>query len=307
MIARRHLLAFSGCGWIGKSLGAPLAPQAPSFRSTVNLVLLDVLVTDSAGHPVAGLDRANFRIKERNRFVPIDRVSTGATNLSVGLVLDYSRSMIHSQARVVQAVEQLRSRLSPTDEAFILTFNERVTKAVPPALMSANVAGRWSSQLYKTRPDGQTALYDAIVEAASTLHSATHPRRAILVLSDGKDTASQATRADADRALLESNTLFYAVGLFAPGDLDTDPGTLSSFAHHTGGRAIFEPRLEFLATEFDRILAELRSRYVLGFLTSEPTAVAGETRRVHVYATDAQGRSLRVRTRESFFIAGEAK
>jgi Ca-activated chloride channel family protein len=273
----------------------------------VNLVLLDVLVTDNAGRPVPGLERSNFRVKEMNRVVTVDRVSSGSASISVGLVLDYSRSMIGSQARVVQAAEQLRTRLAPDDEAFVLTFNERVKSAIAPSRIGTELSDRWTKPLYKAVPDGMTALFDAIVQAADTLRSATHERRAMLVLSDGKDTASQATRSQAVQALLETNTLFYGIGLFEKYDLEGDSKTLSSFADHTGGRAIFEPKLDLLAAEFDRILVELRARYVLGFLTSEPEAPKGEMRRVRVFATGSDGRPLRVRTREAFYIASSAK
>ena len=306
MIARRHMLAISGSGWL-RSLGAPLVPQAPSFRSTVNLVLLDVLATDDAGHPVLGLQPANFRIKEKNRWVKVDRLAPGSTEISLGIALDFSRSMINSQARVVQAVGQVRRRLAPVDEAFILAFNEHVTNVVPAALVGDAPPGRWTAPLYELRPDGQTALYDAIVQAASHLDSAKHERRAMLVLSDGKDTASHAKREDAALSLLRSNVLLYVVGLFERNDPDADARGLSHLAEQSGGRAIFEPKLELLVTEFDRIMAELRARYVLGFITTDSTLASGEIRRVKVYATDANGRSLKVRAREAFFIGGEPK
>lgn len=290
---------------VNQSLGLPMGSQAPSFRSTVNLVLLDVLVTDGAGRPVAGLERSNFRLKVNNQIVTVDRVTTGATDLSLGLVLDYSRSMRNSQARVVQAVAQLRSRLDAQDEAFVLVFNE-VVKTVIPAARIGKATATWSTLLYPIQPDGQTALFDAIVQGTITLRSAAHPRRAVLVLSDGQDTASRHSRADAEKALMESNILFYAVGLFKPGEMDTDPRTLSSFADRSGGRAIFEPSVDRLGAEFDGILAELRARYVLGFLTGDAVNGQGETRRVQVSASDANGRSLRIRTRQSFFI-GDVK
>ena len=305
MIARRDFLSISGCGWMNWSLGSLMATQAPSFRSTVNLVMLDVLVTDDAGRPVPGLEKSNFKIKEKNKLMTVDRVTTRATNLSVGIVLDYSRSMQTSMAKVVQAVEKLRTRLAPEDEAFVLVFNERVSTIVPATLLAK--ATPWSTPLYKVRPDGQTALFDAISQGSDLLKNAVHERRAMVVLSDGKDTASKATRGEASKRLLESNTLFYSVGLFEQHDIESDGKTLSSFADDTGGRAIFEPSVDKLASEFDGILAELRARYVLGFLTSESTKADGETRRVRVYATDANGRSLHVRTRESFFIAGAPK
>ncbi len=306
MISRRDLLATSGCGWMTSSLSPLRAAQAPSFRSSVNLVLLDVLVTDESGTPVPGLLQENFRIKERNKFVALDRLTTGVTNLSLAVVLDYSRSMIHAQARVVQAVEQFRRRLAPEDEAFVLAFNEKVRRVIEPAKMGV-VNTAWAPLLYREKPDGQTALFDAVVQGADGLKSSVHARRAMVVLSDGKDTASQVKREAAARGLMEANVLFYAVGLFKPGEPDTDSGTLSGFAELTGGRAIFEPRLEKLGGEFDRILTELRARYVLGFLTSEPDGDNGETRRVRVFATGPNGRHLRVRTRESFYIAATGK
>jgi Ca-activated chloride channel family protein len=203
-------------------------------------------------------------------------------------------------------VEQLRMRLAPEDEAFVLTFNERVTNVIEPALVGSSAAVPWTTPLYRTKPDGQTALFDAITRGAEMLRSSTHERRAMVVLSDGRDTASQNNKAEASRYLLESNVLFYAVGLFPRGDLESDSRTLSHFADDTGGRVVFEPKVERLAAEFDSILSELRARYVLGFLTSESAKGAGETRKVRVFATDANGRPLKVRTRESFFIAGDS-
>ena len=184
-LASRVVLVFTAI------VATPAQCQPPTIRTSVNLVLLDVAVFTKDGKPAAGLKRENFRIVDAGQERPIARFETGNADLSVAVVVDFSRSMRPRKVAVIQALQRLQKQLSAADEMAVIVFNEE-TLVLQPSLPNANAA--WLAALIGLAPDGKTAVYDALTEAARLLSRATHSRRVCILLSDGVDTASSVSR-----------------------------------------------------------------------------------------------------------------
>ena len=275
--------------------------QPPTIRTSVNLVLLDVAVYTKDGKPAAGLKRENFRIVDAGRERPITRFETGDADLSVAFVVDFSRSMRPRKVAVIQALQRLQKQLSAADEMAVIVFNEEILVLQPP-LPSANTA--WLAALIGLTPDGKTAVYDALTEAARLLSRATHSRRVCILISDGVDTASSISSNTAIDMLRAGNVTAYSVGLFPSGDGEADGRFLRRLAAESGGLALFDERRAGLDGVLDTILTDLRSRYVIGFLTDDPREGRTEVRQVDLTVRDGHGEGLRMRTRKSYLIGG---
>ncbi len=201
-------------------------PQEPSFRATSSeLVVLPVVVTDKQGAFVADVARERFSVFDNGRPMPIEIFTNQDAPVTVGLIIDASSSMRTKMAEVQAAALAFARSSNPEDELFALRFNDDVRDAVPgrQQLLAEDVEALGSA-IGALKPDGQTALYDALLEGLDRLDSATRARKALIVVSDGGDNASQAKLADVLTRARRSNAAIYTVGLFERDDDDRNPG-----------------------------------------------------------------------------------
>jgi VWFA-related protein len=278
--------------------------QEPSFRTGVNLVLLDVSVTNSKGVPVTGLGRENFEVKEDGVRREISGFALGSEYVSLAVAVDYSGSMTPRRGALIQSLRVFVSLLQPQDEAILLTFNEHSNPITSLATAESQYPEEWPAALLRVLPAGQTSLYDAAIHASEELEQSKHERRVVIILSDGNDTASTATLKDAIAVLQSANRLVYCVGLFRPGEPDTDARALRRLAESTGGLALFDEDGGGLSQALGKVMADLRSRYVLAFRSAEAPPGATQVRRLAVTARDTAGRRLKVRARDQYRVTG---
>lgn len=272
--------------------------QEPAFRTSANYVLVDVSAKDSNEVPVGGLSEANFTVTDDGEPVEITRFTEGSTEISIVLAADYSGSMRPRRTALIRGVEQLSSLLLPQDETSLVLFNEN------PVLAAKGQAGEWGKLLTTAPPTGQTALYDAAILASDTLEDSMYQRRVAILLSDGEDTASMASKEKMFAALRRSGTLVYAIGLFRQGERHTDAGVLQELAERTGGQAFFSPDGTNLTQVFVDIVNDLRSRYVLMFPAADPPSDEDLIRKISVTARDSSGKKLNVSARKEYVVSG---
>jgi Ca-activated chloride channel homolog len=280
---------------------ALLRAQEASFRTlSSELVVLPVVVTDKRGTLRSDLDREQFAIYDNGHQRPIELFTNEDVPVSVGLVIDGSSSMRAKLGEVIAATLRFAQLSNPNDELFTFSFNDDVRDAVPDRrFLLAGDFRVLETALRSLAPQGQTAMYDALMAALDRLEQASRPRKILILISDGGDNASAATL---DRVLARaraSNAAIYTIGLYDRDDPDRNPKVLQAIAHATGGERFLPESPAPLLRVCERIAREIRSGYTIGFV---PPDRDGAYHRVQVSVRS--DRSLRVRTRPGYFAAG---
>ena len=279
----------------------PVAAQEPIFRSgSSELVVLPVVVSDKQGRYVSDVARERFTVYDNGRPVPIELFTNQDTPVTIGLILDASSSMGPKLGEVLAASLAFARSSNPEDELFALRFNDDVRDAVAGhRFLRAGDLVALEIALASVRPEGRTALYDALVAGLDRLAEGSRPRKALIVISDGGDNASTATL---DRVLVRarnSNAAIYTIGLFEDEDLDRNPGVLKSLANTTGAERFLPRSPGQLLQACERIAREIRSGYTIGYI---PPDHDGAFHRVRVGIQPSA--RLTVRTRPGYFAAG---
>ena len=281
------------------------APQEPSFRSgSSELVVLPVVVTDKQGRYLSELERERFAVFDNGRPVPIELFTNEDAPVTIGLVIDASGSMGSKLGDVIIAALAFARSSNPQDELFVVRFNDDVQHVIRdrPFLFADDQAALHVA-LRSMRPDGRTALYDALVEGIDHLGRGSRARKALIVVSDGGDNASAATLDQVLARARESNATIYTLGIYEPDDLDKNPGVLKSLARATGGERFLPRSAGEMLKVCELIAREIRSGYTIGYV---PPDRDGVFHRLRVQIT-APGRNLVVRTRPGYFAASAPK
>jgi Ca-activated chloride channel family protein len=267
------------------SLAAILAAQV---RVDVRLVNVVATVSDARGRAVPNLTANDFVLEEDGTPQPITHFSQDHNvPVSVGILLDTSGSMERKIRTAVEAVERFTRRIHADDEIFLISFSGQ------PVLRQdfTDDRDKLSQALRHVNATGGTALYDALRDGLTKIQSGQHHKRAILVLTDGQDTASSTKLEEVLRLIRESELVLYPIGISpltpAKGDA-VDINVLHALEENSGGRAFLLAESLFgrngqIEKILDTIADELQSQYTLGFYPSRPD--------------DGRYHSLRVRTR----------
>lgn len=273
------------------------APTA-SLRVDVDLVELHVSVMDGLGRPVGGLRQENFKITENNIDQRITVFKHEDIPVSLGLVLDNSRSIEPRKARLDAAAVAFVENSNPDDETFIVhfDFDSRVTRPFTRdrALLERDLAG--------TKPYGQTALFDGIVLALETMKEAQHQKKALLLITDGIDNMSKATLEQVLERVKREKVMIFAIGLLSQsGGLKAEED-LEKIANVSGGRAYFPNTPEDARVMMDIIARDIREQYTLAYLPSNAMR-NGTWRSVRVQITPPKGypKELSTNYRHGYF------
>jgi Ca-activated chloride channel homolog len=247
------------------TLSASLKP----FRSDVDLVLVPVTVTDSFNRPVLDVSQHEFTLYEDSVPQPIQYFSREDAPISIALVLDYSASMKNKIEYEQEAVKQFFIHANPDDEYFIITVSSK------PKLIASSTQsiGTIEERLGATKPQGATALYDAIYLGINKLRTARYQRRALLIISDGGDNHSRYSLKETRHMIEEANVLTYGIGIF-----DDMPvpllktveerlgrQSLAKLTDASGGRTIPADDRRQIPQIAGLISRELRDQYMLGY------------------------------------------
>ncbi|HEU4694750.1 MAG TPA: VWA domain-containing protein [Vicinamibacterales bacterium] len=282
--------------------------EPPVFSADSELVVLHVTVKDERGAYVSGLLQEAFSVVEDGLAQTVRVFSDTDTPVTVGLLVDSSASMHPNRRVVIAGASSFAEASSPLDEIFALAFNEDVYPVLPPTAPFTNNSTVLRAALERNvTARGRTALYDAIATGIDYLSRGTRERKVIVVLSDGGDNASQATKEASVRKALASNAVIYTIALVIPGVRDANPTLLKELAQASGGQS-FRPDTDApqeIAEALGQIARDIRRTYTIGY-TSTNTARDGAFRRVRVVVRAPPGQRLVVRSRAGY-IAGIAK
>ena len=279
-----------------------LAQQPPVtdnrlFQSGIEITSITATVIDRDGHPVTNLPREAFDVYEDGVRQTVTQFTRERVPIGLGVLLDISDSMFGKRMDDARAAVDkfLFELLDPADQFFLMAFNHR-----PRALTGwTREQGDVRHALAGLRPSGGTAIYDAILEALPIVETRTRQRAAILVISDGADTASTATLREVRPALHRSDAFVYAIAIDSPDrqpiNTRVNPAALREITAESGGRTEIVQNSAQLDEAAARIAEELNSQYVLGY-----TPPRGADGQFHSLRVRIAGSGDRVRARAGY-------
>jgi Ca-activated chloride channel homolog len=267
--------------------------RTKNFRSASELVTTPVTVRDAEGRLVTTLEQKDFTIEEDGVAQPITMFTRERVPVSLSLAVDISDSMrgqrmLDARGALAHFLDRL---LAPEDEASLIGFNHEARLFHGWAIDRGNMRTR----LDEMRPSGGTAMYDAIDVSLPLFESRQHQRAAIVLVSDGADTASDTTPTVLKQKLNRSDVFLYAIGidsLDARNSTRINPFTLQELTGQGGGYTEIVRSADELGPATQRIAEELNNQYMLGYT---PTKKADG--RYHTVRVKVSNEAYRVRAR----------
>ncbi len=235
------------------------------MKVDVDLVLVPVTVTDEMNRLVKGLSPANFEVLENKHLQEIKHFSSEDVPVSLGVIFDASGSMSSKMKVAREAVLEFLKSANPQDEFFLETFGDRPAQTADFTTSIGDI----QSRLAFVVPKGRTSLLDAIYLGLGKMRQAQHPKKALLIISDGGDNHSRYSERELKSLVKESDVMIYAVGIydscFRTDEEMLGPYLLSEITSVTGGRAFTVSNPNDLPLVAKLIGTELRNQYVLGY------------------------------------------
>jgi Ca-activated chloride channel homolog len=268
-------------------------------KTTSELVLLDVSVENSRGQRVADLPQESFRIYENRKLQPVTYFSADDLPATIGLVVDQSGSMLDKRTEVLEAAKVFVRASNPMDQMFVVNFNDRVAFGLPPGTLFSSRVNLLENAISSALPQGRTALNDAVMTALKRADEGPNRRKALLLLTDGGDNASDHSERELMDAIEKSQTTVYTLGLFSPNDSESNPGLLQRLARISGGETYLSISSSELPKLLDHIAHEIRSRYSIAYVPARKNG-SGGVRTIRVEASEPKGGRLVVRTRTRY-------
>jgi Ca-activated chloride channel family protein len=246
-----------------------------------------VEVSDPLSRPVGGLEKENFRVFDNNVEQKIVSFAMEDDPIAICLVFDISGSMTGDLPGMRRAAAQFFKTSNPGDEFCLVELASDVRLAVPLTQNAADV----DYQLMLSKGGGPTALLDGVYMGLNAVRNSRNMRKALVIISDGGENHSRYTRGEVRKAIVESGVLIYAIGAFGNGmgSLYDDLIVLKELTEQTGGRMFCGIGARQLADFADKLVIDLRNRYLLGYA---PTDMARDGRYHHVTVKLAPPRGL---------------
>jgi Ca-activated chloride channel family protein len=286
------------------SLGLPA--QELTLRMDVKLVNVFVNVVDQNGAIVSGLTREDFALAEDGRpqqIAVFERLSDLPLNLT--LAIDTSGSVHKDMAEEADAARRFaHALLRPQDQMSLMQFATEVRELTP----FTNKVAQIDHGLGQLRGDWSTSLYDAICLASGRL-GGKEGRRVLVLVSDGDDTASNATYGKAVEQALRNEVMIYSIidvpiEASAGRDLGGEHAMIS-LAEQTGGKSFYVSD-GGLNKAFVRVSDDLRTQYLLGYYpkNQEP---GRPFHRIQVTIPRAAAGAFNLRHRTGYYADSPAK
>jgi VWFA-related protein len=283
--------------------------QQPTFTTEIKVVSVLASVRNKQGAFIRDLEKDDFSVSENGRPQTIKYFSKESDlPLTIGLMIDTSMS----QRRVMEAergasyrfVEQvLREK---KDKVFIMQFDlspilrQDLTSSLPTLFSALERVDTPSMNDLRSQTGGGTVLYDAVVKACREIMKNQSGRKALILLTDGVDTGSEAGITEAIETAQRADTLLYSIlfsdetyyGGFGGGD---GRGVLMRMSRETGGGFFEVSKRQNLDQIYGVLQEELRSQYNIGYISDQPVSVS-EFRKIQL-TTKRKGLVVQARGR----------
>ena len=274
------------------------------FRAGVEMVSLNVTVTDSTGRYVTDLDQNDFNVFEDGARQELSFFNKTNLPIALSLLIDSSASMEQRMENAQEAAIGFARKIRSQDMAQVVDFDSRVEIKMG----FTNKVDELEAAIRTTSAGGSTALHNAVYISLKELAKIKAKsaedvrRRAIVVLSDGEDTSSLVSFEEVLELAKRSETAIYTIGL-QPRETTALKGfreaefVLRQLAQETGGRAFFARQIEELKDVYGQIADELSSQYSMGYASKNPRR-DGAFRRIVVQVARP---NLTARTKRGYY------
>ena len=284
----------------------PQTKQAPSFRTTIDIVSLNVTVIDGANRYLTDLEQSDFSVFEDGVKQDLVFFTRRPQPIAMSLLLDSSASMEAKLETLQLAATNFVRRLRPNDLAQVIDFDSRVSIRQTFTASHADL----EAAIHQAVSGGSTSLHNAIYISLKelgkirALNEEDVRRQALVVFSDCEDTSSLFSFEEVLDLAKRSETSIYTIALRG-----TDTNTrgfreaefvMRQLAQETGGRPFFPVKIEDLDGVYAQIADELASQYTLGY-TSKNTRNDGAFRRVVVQVAKP---NVTPRTKRGYYAPG---
>jgi Ca-activated chloride channel family protein len=278
--------------------------QVPVFRTGVDLVNVGVTVLDKKGQLVTGLKAEDFDVFEDGRKQTVSYFATGTgtdqahAEMHLGLLLDVSESMGEDIRFTRTAAIKFLNTLIDAVDVTVVDFDTEIRAA----RYSQNEFARLIERIRQQKTTGMTALYDAIgiyLDGASSQSG----RKIMLLYTDGGDTRSSLRMNELIDLLKASDATVYVIGALdhqSSSARERARSTLQVIAETTGGQAFFPSSVKELDQMYEKVLAEIRAQYTMGYLSANEKS-DGAWRKIEIKMASKDGRGLRLRSRKGYF------
>ena len=235
--------------------------------TNTDLITVTVTVTDTYGRYVSGLGKGAFTVLDEKKPQEITFFSDDDAPVSVGVLFDVSGSMNGDKIkRAREALSKFIQTSHNADEYFLIAFNSRAQLLLDKTRDGNAVLDK----LMYVQTRNNTALYDACYLGVEKVQRGAHPKRALLLISDGQDNNSRYTFNELRRLLKESDVTLYGVGILSGTDAGSGLGMegqaiLDELASVSGGKAFFPRSNAEMDDIFEQIALELRHQYSIGY------------------------------------------
>jgi len=292
----------------------PTPPKVPGevegpVLVNTDLITVTVTVTDSYGRFVSGLTQNAFSIFDNKQQQDISFFSDDDAPVSVGVIFDVSGSMSGDKiSRAREALSHFIQTSHNSDEYFLIGFNSRAQLLMDRTRDGNAVLDKLT--FVQTR--NQTALYDACYLGVERVQRGAHPKRALLLISDGQDNDSRYTFGQLRRVLKEADVILYAIGILGGNDPSSSmgmegQGILDELANVSGGKSFFPRTSAEMDDIFEQIALELRHQYSIGYKPAN-FVTDGKWHKIKVKISPPRGLPrLFVRSKEGYFAVASTR
>ncbi len=280
--------------------------QNRTLRVDVDLVLVNVSVTDSSHRQVPGLSKEHFQIWEDKIEQQVQYFSAEDVPLSAGIIFDISGSMREKLPAARAAASTFLRMGAPDDEFLLIEFSNS-----PQVEQNFTTdITKLQSRLLFTQASGRTSLYDALYLGMEKIRRGSNSRKVLLLITDGEDNHSRYSLADVKDLAREYDVQVYAIGIQDELNLQSSGyiarAVLSDLANLTGGRAFFPSSVDNLESICKQIGIELKNQYVLGYRPLNQST-DGKWRKIRVKINRSPGMPrLSVRSKTGYYATRTA-
>ncbi len=270
-------------------------------------MVLHATVVDERGRFVSDLKQENFRVFEDKIEQKLSLFKREDIPVTVGLIIDNSGSMRDKRERVNLAALSFVRASNPSDEAFVVNFNDDYYLDLDKDFTSDS--NELKEALERIDSRGSTALFDALIGSLDHLKKGHRDKKVLLVVTDGEDNASRKSLATTVQEAQQSDALIYTIGLLSQENKRSAKrarAALVQLSEATGGLAFFPEALADTESICTQIAHDIRNQYTLAYYPTNTSRDAG-FRGVKVDLIPPRGRGkLTVRTRNGYYAKGSS-